>query len=251
MPEPGAAHRFDARPEDASGRASARRALLMLEPVLREQGLRLGLAYAQDASAYPAGPGEWELAAAMGPVRRRDFLAGRQAARRALAETGGPEEEILRDGRRPRFPVGRVGSISHSGGLAVALAAPAARFDAVGCDLELRELPLNTAHIVLGPDERTWPDGTPDASAVRRLLAAFSAKEAAFKAFGALLPQSQAPATLLAIGTRPVPGGFLAWPKRLPGQVLDVQVRPAGPGVFSWAAAPVVRRPNGPATPER
>ncbi|MGP9022569.1 4'-phosphopantetheinyl transferase family protein [Streptomyces sp. BR1] len=240
--------RFGAEPEDTSfGSASAERALLLLQPVLRDQGLSLGLAYAQDASACPAGPGERELAATMGPVRRRDFLAGRLAARRALAEPGRPEAEILRDGRRPRFPAGRVGSISHSGGLAVALAAPAGRFHAVGCDLELRELPLNTAHIVLGPDERTWTDSTPDPLAARRLLAAFSAKEAAFKAFGGLLPESP-PATLLAIGIRPVPGGFRAWTA---GQVVDVQVRPAGPGVFSWAVTPVVRRPNWSATPWR
>ncbi|GAA0585738.1 4'-phosphopantetheinyl transferase superfamily protein [Streptomyces crystallinus] len=235
MPDaPQARTHSDARPEDDSGRASAARSLRLLEPVLRAQGLGLGLAYAHDPAALPAGPGERELAAAMGPVRRRDFLAGRLAARRALAVPDSPATEILRDGRRPRFPVGHVGSISHSGGLAVALAAPATRCHAVGCDLELRELPLNTAHIVLGPDERTWPAGP---QAARHLLAAFSAKEAAFKAFATLLPASRAPATLLAIGLRPVSGGFRARPRGGTGPVLDVQVRPAGPGVFSWAVA--------------
>lgn len=227
----------DARPEDDSVRASAVRSLRLLEPVLRAQGLCLGLAYTHDPSACPAGPAERELAAAVGPVRRRDFLAGRLAARRALAGAGGPAEEIPRTGRRPLFPTGFAGSISHSGGLAVALAAPGV--PALGCDLELRELPLESAHIVLGPDERTWLDGTPAATAARRLLAAFSAKEAAFKAFGALLGE-QAPATLLALSARPVPGGFRARSRSLPDRFVDVRVRPAGPGVFSWAAAPAV-----------
>ncbi|MFD9485042.1 4'-phosphopantetheinyl transferase [Streptomyces sp. NPDC059991] len=228
------------RPDPVSGRAGAEHAVLLLRPVLRAQGLSLGLARADDPRARPAGPREWESAVAMPPPRRRDFLAGRCAARRALAEAGGPAGEIPRAGRRPLFPCGFAGSISHSGGLAVALAAPGARVHALGCDLELRGLPLDSAHIVLGPDERGPVDDAPDrAVAARRLLRAFSAKEAAFKAFGALLGE-EAPATLLAIATRPVPGGFRARPRSLPGHVVDVRVRPAGPGVFSWAASPVV-----------
>ncbi|GGP45087.1 4'-phosphopantetheinyl transferase family protein [Streptomyces melanogenes] len=226
-----------ALPEAAPGRAAAEAALLLLRPALRADGLSLGLAYADDPSARPGGPGERASAAAMPPPRRRDFLAGRCAARRALAEAGHPAAEILRSGRRPLFPGGFAGSISHSGGLAVALAA---RVPALGCDLELRGLPLESAHIVLGPDERGPVDDAPDrAAAEHRLLCAFSAKEAAYKAFGALLGE-RAPATLLALATRPVPGGFRAWPRSLPGQVIDVRVRPAGPGVFSWAVVPVV-----------
>ncbi|WP_406345816.1 4'-phosphopantetheinyl transferase [Streptomyces sp. NBC_00648] len=214
------------RPDPVSGRAGAEHAVLLLRPVLRARGLSLGLARADDPRARPAGPGEWESAVAMPPPRRRDFLAGRCAARRALAEAGGPAGEIPRAGRRPLFPCGFAGSISHSGGLAVALVAPGAH--ALGCDLELRGLPLDSAHIVLGPDERTGVDTE------SRLLAAFSAKEAAFKAFSASLG-ADAPATLLGIGTRPVPGGFRAWPRQLPGHVIDVGVRNAGSGVFSWA----------------
>ncbi|WHM40350.1 4'-phosphopantetheinyl transferase superfamily protein [Streptomyces sp. BPTC-684] len=226
-----------ARPDPASGRAGAEHAVLLLRPALRAQGLSLGLVRVDDPEARPAGPGEWASAAAMPPPRRRDFLAGRCAARRALAEAGHSAGEIPRSGRRPLFPAGFEGSISHSGGLAVALAA---RVPALGCDLELRGLPPESAHIVLGPDERGPVDDAPDrAVAARLLLRAFSAKEAAFKAFGALL-DSEAPATLLGIGTRPVPGGFRAWPRGLPGHVIDVRVRPAGPGVFSWAVAPVV-----------
>ncbi|GAA0449100.1 hypothetical protein GCM10009544_09910 [Streptomyces stramineus] len=171
------------------------------------------------------------------PGRRRDFLAGRGAARRALAAAGLPAGEILREGRRPVLPAGSVGSISHSAGLAVALAAPAHRFRALGCDLELRGLPTAAAHVVLTPDEQTWAIGAPTpAEAEHRLLAAFSAKEAAFKAFGTLLPGSVT--NLLGIAAHPVPGGFRARPRALPDRVLEVRVHPVGPGVFSWTAAP-------------
>ncbi|MFI1102157.1 4'-phosphopantetheinyl transferase [Streptomyces melanogenes] len=227
-----------ARPDPASGRAGAEHAVLLLRPALRAQGLSLGVVRVDDPRARPAGPGEWAAAVAMPSPRRRDFLAGRCAARRALAEAGHSAGELRRSGRRPLFPAGFEGSISHSGGLAVALAAPGGRVRALGCDLELRGLPLNSAHLVLGPDERTGLDPTA-ADAESRLLAVFSAKEAAFKAFSTLLG-GEAPATLLGMATSPVPGGFRAWPRGLPGHVIDVRVRPAGPGVFSWAFAPVV-----------
>ncbi|MCL6299489.1 hypothetical protein [Streptomyces kronopolitis] len=52
-----------------------------------------------------------------------------------------------------------------------------------------------------------------------------------------MLPASDAPAGLLDLTARRVPGGFLA---RLAGvsgcPPLEVRVHPAGPGVFNWAA---------------
>nr|AWX24487.1 phosphopantetheinyl transferase [Streptomyces conglobatus] len=138
-------------------------------------------------------------------------------------------------------PAGTTVSISHSGGLAVALAAPASRCRALGCDLELRGLPLAAAHLVLDPGEESWVRAAGGAAAAEaRLFALFSAKEAAFKAYGALLPAGRAPTTLLGISATPVPGGFLARHRRGrregPGQVLRIGVLPAGPGVFAWTA---------------
>ncbi|MFD7663688.1 4'-phosphopantetheinyl transferase superfamily protein [Streptomyces sp. NPDC059788] len=226
----------------SADRAPGVGALLALRPVLARQGIALGIATAEDRSAHPAGPGEAALADAMFPVRRRDFLAGRCAARRALAAMGQPAAEILYTGARPRFPVGCVGSISHSRGLAVALSAPERRFRAVGCDLELRGLPLEAAHLVLTADERRRvDDATHPEEAASRLLAAFSAKETAFKAYTALLPAASAPAALLDIAVRPLPGGFRCRLRGMSGHALDVQVRRIGPGVLSWAAAPAER----------
>ncbi|MGA5130237.1 enterobactin synthetase [Streptomyces olivoreticuli] len=212
-------------------RAGVERALLSLRPVLAASGIALGLA---DGPGPPLGPGERELVSAMPAPRRRDFLAGRLAARRALRAAGLPAGEILADGRRPVFPEGSVGSISHSGGLAVALAAPAARFRALGCDLELRGLPVEAARLVLSEDERVWMAGS-----VRRLLFAFSAKETAFKALG-----DDAPSLLPGIGLRPRRGGFCAWPRDVPGRVLDVRAHDAAGSAFTWTFSPTPPLPE-------
>ncbi|QKV96260.1 4'-phosphopantetheinyl transferase superfamily protein [Streptomyces sp. NA02950] len=235
-----------------SDRIRAARALLALRPALAADGVALGIAAVGDPAARPAGPDERRRADTMPPARRRDFLAGRHAARRALAAAGQPSGEIGCAGRRPVPPAGTTVSISHSGGLAVALAAPAFPGRALGCDLELRGLPLPAAHLVLHPGEESWvraAGGT--AAAEARLLALFSAKEAAFKAYGVLLPAGRAPTTLLGITATPVPGGFLAQhrhrqPHRQerregPGQALRIGLFPAGRGVFAWTAGVTAR----------
>ncbi|MCX5214398.1 4'-phosphopantetheinyl transferase superfamily protein [Kitasatospora sp. NBC_00240] len=109
----------------------------------------------------------------------------------------------------------------------------------MGCDLELRLLPAGAAHFVLTPDEQEWTEEPADpAAAGHRLLTAFSAKEALFKAFSVLLPAPEAPTNLLGIAVVPVPGGFHGRPRRLPGPLLEVAVHPVGRrGVFSWAGA--------------
>lgn len=222
----------------ADDRARAGQHLLALGPVLAASGLTLGTALAGESAARPAGPGEARLAATMPPMRRRDFLAGRYAARRALAAAGLPAGEILRDGRRPTLPDGHAGSISHSGGLAVAVVAARHRCRAVGCDLELRGLPPEAERLVLksGERRRVMEGAAHPQDAAYRVLAVFSAKEAAFKAFAALLPAPDTPASLLDITVRPTPDGFLARPGGSSGRPpLEVRVHPVGPGVFSWA----------------
>ncbi|MGW2366026.1 4'-phosphopantetheinyl transferase superfamily protein [Streptomyces sp. NPDC001667] len=205
-------------------RAGAEHALLALRPVLAASGIALGVA---TGGGEPFGPGEAELASAMPGLRRRDFLAGRRAARQALALAGLPVAEILADGRRPVFPDGCVGTISHSGGLAVALAAPASRFRALGCDLETRGLPLEAAHLVLSEDERAWV-----ADSERRLLFAFSAKETAFKALSV-----SAPSRLLDVGLRAGRGGgFRAWRGGVPERGLDVRAHDVAGSAFTWTA---------------
>ncbi|WP_225838988.1 4'-phosphopantetheinyl transferase superfamily protein [Streptomyces sp. NK08204] len=220
--------------------AQAERLLLGLRPDVEKYGLCLGVATAGEPDAVPAGPGEERLLRDMLPVRRREFTAGRCAARRALARAGIPAGEILSEGRRPRMPAGSVGSITHCADTAVAVAAPRQRYRCLGVDLELRPLPSEAARLVLCQDERAWMNDTAGdaAESERRLLAAFSAKEAAFKAFSVLLPPGEAPTMLLGIALDPTPSGFRTRPRRLPGPVLDVMVHPVGPGVLSWTAVP-------------
>ncbi|MGF1426649.1 4'-phosphopantetheinyl transferase family protein [Kitasatospora sp. LaBMicrA B282] len=193
----------------------------------------------------PAGPGEARAAAGMSPTRRQEFLAGRQAARHALRAAGGPDGDIGRAGRRPLAPPGWTLSITHSAGLAVALAAPLDRHPAVGCDLELRPLPVAAGRLVLTDPERAWVADAAPAGAERRLLALFSAKEAAFKLLCTLHPETFGPLTLSRItATRLPPTATTAHPltlhlrPRLPGAdtpTVRVHVWATGGGVFSWA----------------
>ena len=80
---------------------------------------------------------ELVVAAALGPVRRRELIAGRTAMRRLL----GQRVPIIADDRgAPILPAGWVGSISHKGARAAALIAPADT-GFVGIDLELAAAP--------------------------------------------------------------------------------------------------------------
>jgi 4'-phosphopantetheinyl transferase EntD len=115
--------------------------------------------------------------------RRRDFALGRMCARAALAPLGHGEAEIAigADGA-PQWPAGLVGSITHTGGYAAAVAGDAASFSGVGVDAER----------VGGVTPKLWPRlfnmaeqaqlaGRTDGDVAATLL--FSAKEAAFKAW--------------------------------------------------------------------
>jgi 4'-phosphopantetheinyl transferase EntD len=71
------------------------------------------------------------------PKRRREFIAGRTAARSCLRALGIVAEAIpVGPGRQPIWPVDSVGSISHSGELAVAAVGRKPRLTGVGIDLE-------------------------------------------------------------------------------------------------------------------
>lgn len=212
-----------------------------LRESLAASGLGLGTASQADPAARPAGPAEAAAAARMLPGRSREFLAGRLAARRALGSVGLDCGDIPRSGRLPVFPPGRAASITHSAGLAVAVARAPGRTGAPGCDLEFCELPLGAARFVLREDEETWlRDGGP-ALVPARLLALFSAKEAAWKAFGGVPPGrsgGSGPArdtgTLRDLRAVPVPGGFRVQVRGDGAACVLVRVHPLDRGVFSW-----------------
>jgi enterobactin synthetase component D len=121
------------------------------------------------------------------PLRRREFCAGRRAARRALCSLGGPQVAIPSGSLgAPDWPDGYSGSISHDGGLAIALV-QRAHPDRPACAIDLVANPADPAFLEVAPsfllpEDRLDMSASPDAFA--RL---FSAKEAAIKLLSPLL----------------------------------------------------------------
>lgn len=184
-----------------------------------------GIGFGVTDDPGPAHPDERLLAGCLPAARQPDFLLGRAALRLAITDACLSCGPVGIDGRRPALPPGIVGSLSHSGGLAVAIAGPSVEFAALGVDLERVALPVAAAHLVLGPGERAWVDGDEG-----RLLAAFSAKEAVFKAVSGIAGVDR----LRDIRLRATGGGFAASVPTRPELVLPVAVHALGDTVFSW-----------------
>jgi 4'-phosphopantetheinyl transferase EntD len=110
--------------------------------------------------------------------RRVEFARGRACARAALAKLGCAEGAIpMGPKRQPLWPPGFVGSITHTGSLVAAAAAPVSRARALGIDAELeRPLPPEVRRLVLQPSEMR------DASGGTLETVVFSAKESVYKA---------------------------------------------------------------------
>lgn len=138
-----------------------------------------------DPTAEHDAPFEEEIAAIAkaNDKRRREFLAGRAAARKAMGQMGLPPLAIPADeARAPVWPDAVTGSISHNEALCIAAVAERRNVPGLGIDIE-EASPLEAE---LYPDictlpERAWLSlQTED---TRGLLAKliFSAKECAYK----------------------------------------------------------------------
>ena len=114
-----------------------------------------------------------------GSARQAEFAAGRVCARAALTAVGAPGAPPGRDSDGlPLWPAGFLGSISHSKGLACAVAANSADFRALGLDVErTNRLSAGAMRRILHDSEQERVGG----DTVRGTLV-FSLKEAAFKA---------------------------------------------------------------------
>jgi len=114
------------------------------------------------------------------PKRKREFAAGRRAARVALAKLGqGPQPILAAPSRAPVWPEGFIGSISHCDDICIAICAHLTRFTSLGCDVEeLAPMSDAVAEAVTTPRERDWLK-TQDAL---QPVHVFSAKEALYKA---------------------------------------------------------------------
>jgi 4'-phosphopantetheinyl transferase EntD len=118
-------------------------------------------------------PDEQALADKLGPIRRREMIAGRSAIRHAL----GMHVAVLPDDRgAPQLPEGWVGSISHKGARAAALVAPAGT-GFVGIDIEVAQPSRQSIESrILTPHEQSRLRDR------REVTLYFAIKEAVYKA---------------------------------------------------------------------
>jgi len=140
---------------------------------------------AADVEARAASTGIRAYAENLVPKRRLEYLAGRLAASAALQSAGADDPVIGSHGGAPVWPSGYCGSISHSAGLAVALAARSRDWRALGIDIEA-QFPAHRARIlqrVMGVEEFAAAQASTDPWVWTR---AWVAKEAAWKCLSAL-----------------------------------------------------------------
>lgn len=130
------------------------------------------------APSPPLLPAERAATAGMIDKRRREFAAGRAAARQAMVAIGYPPAAVpMQSDRAPLWPKGLVGSITHSSQAALAVVASTKTVRAVGIDLEeATPLTQDLWDIVLTSSEQA---SIPDGATAKRI---FSAKEAVYKA---------------------------------------------------------------------
>ena len=128
-------------------------------------------------------PAERESTRRFAPKRLREFSAGRLCARRALADLG-ITGHSLRQGRdrRPMWPAGVVGSITHTDDFCGAVVASKRRILAIGVDAESvgRVTPEIWPQICT-PAEATWIQAHPRPARERAAALIFSAKETYYK----------------------------------------------------------------------
>lgn len=155
-------------------------ALIAALRALLPEGLALA---ASDLCAEATGlwPEEATAMARAVPNRRREFAAGRRAARIALAALGhAPAAIPMAPDRAPLWPEGVTGTISHGGGVCLALLGWSQDWAGLGLDLEpALPLPQDILTAICTPAEREAVAQDPSGLLSRRL---FCAKEATYKA---------------------------------------------------------------------
>lgn len=185
-------------------------------------------------------------------VRRKSFLLGRQAARQALTSLGQiPAPIPIGSSREPIWPVGVVGSITHTTEFGAAIVAPLKRTDGIGVDLEVRQRASarELDSTVLVPEELEWLAETDGEQRRQTVLRVFSAKECIYKAF---FPRVRTffgfdRATLI-----PSRSGFTARlspgldPDYPPDRTFEVHSSSRRDLVLSWLVLPKTRPVGGP-----
>ena len=140
------------------------------------------LALLGPVSDYPLPSAEAACVAGSSPARRRQFASGRHFARTALGRLHCGDSFILQQGRKPLWPKGFTGSISHTKALAAAAVAHAEALRGLGLDIEgtnRLKAALHAKVLTSRERQRPWADA-------REGVVAFSAKEAGYKAVNPL-----------------------------------------------------------------
>jgi 4'-phosphopantetheinyl transferase EntD len=124
---------------------------------------------------------EAESAGTMGTKRLREFSHGRDCAHQALGKLGYPQCPVPVDEHRaPVWPDTVVGSISHAGDAAAAVAAHKSEYRGLGIDLEPREpLEETLLKMICRPEELQLLDGRTNKLYFAKII--FSAKETVYK----------------------------------------------------------------------
>lgn len=149
------------------------------------EGVVVEVATESDEDESLLHPAEGALTKAMIPARRREFAAGRNAARRALARLGFHDATLPRRSSSPDvlWPEGSAGSITHTHGLRAVACARSSTIRSLGIDVE-QAGPLGDDIIdaICRPEELSAMAGMlpPIPSDWPRLI--FAMKEAAYKA---------------------------------------------------------------------
>lgn len=113
--------------------------------------------------------------------RRREFTAGRAAARQAMAERNHPPVAIpVGPNRAPCWPSEIIGSISHTNNCAIAAVSETSSFGGIGIDVE-EDTPLKPDlwNAICSAQEQGWMREQDNPGQMGKLI--FSAKEAAYK----------------------------------------------------------------------
>lgn len=115
--------------------------------------------------------------------RRREFAAGRRAARLAMSTLGMPQQPVLSGpDRAPIWPFGMTGSISHTSSHCVACVTSVEKYHSLGVDIEDREpLEASLLDIVCVPEEQDWLKQQPLSERGRLAKLLYSVKESAYK----------------------------------------------------------------------
>lgn len=116
--------------------------------------------------------------------RRHEFIGGRVMARRAMIRLGvAPQAVPAGSDRAPIWPVGLVGSITHTGAWCAAAVARADEIRSVGIDVaDARSVGPELWRILCTSAEFEWLSMLPVADREQGATALFSAKESVFKA---------------------------------------------------------------------